>query len=105
MRQPGGRRKLASKAAALDLHGTLKDVAPPPPPLDELVAIAMANRPDLAAYRLGLARAQADVRLSHANRVPDVFALYQPFTYQDNSPFNQPSHDVAISVHLPLRSM
>jgi cobalt-zinc-cadmium efflux system outer membrane protein len=78
-------------AAGLDLHGTIRDVAPPPPPVDELVGRAMSTRPDLAAYRLGLTRAQADVRLTQANRLPDVFGLYQPFTYQDNSPFNLPS--------------
>ena len=40
---------------------------------------------------MGLERAGADVRLSKANRLPDVYMLYQPFTYQDNSPFNSPS--------------
>jgi outer membrane protein, heavy metal efflux system len=81
----------AEEAARLDLRGAIKDTAPMPPQLDQLVAMATGARPDLAAYRLGVARAQADVRLSQANRLPDVFALYQPFTYQDNSPFNAPS--------------
>ena len=75
---------------ALQLRGTLRDHAPPPPALPELIASALANRPDLAAYRLGMERAQADVRLSRANKWPDAFLLYQPFTYQDNSPFNAP---------------
>lgn len=75
----------------LELRGTLEDMTPPPPPVQNLVSSALANRPDLVAYRLGLQRAEADVRLSRANRLPDVYALYQPFTYQDNSPFNAPS--------------
>ena len=33
----------------------------------------------------------ADVRLAKANRISDVFVLYQPYTYQDNAPFNLPS--------------
>ncbi len=75
----------------LELRGTIEDPIPTPPPVQSLVTSALANRPDLAAYRLGLQRAEADVRLSRANRLPDVYALYQPFTYQDNSPFNSPS--------------
>ena len=31
------------------------------------------------------------MRLAQANRYSDVYVLYQPFTYQDNSPFNLPS--------------
>lgn len=80
-------------------------MAPPPPPVDQLVAWAMGNRPDLAAYRLGLTRAQADVRLSQANRLPDVFGLYQPFTYQDNAPFKMPSSRswaAGVTVTLPI---
>jgi cobalt-zinc-cadmium efflux system outer membrane protein len=94
-----------AQVASLDLHGSIKDAAPPPPALDELLAMAISNRPDLAAYRLGVARAQADVRLSQANRLPDVFGLYQPFTYQDNSPFNLPSSTswaVGATVTVPL---
>jgi len=71
----------------LELRGAIEDRVVSSPPLQELSTSALANRPDLASYRLGLQRAQADVRLSKANRLPDVFALYQPFTYQDLSPF------------------
>ncbi len=75
----------------LELRGTIEDNAPSPRPLEELVASALINRPDLAAYRLGLRRAEADVRLSKANRLPDVYVLYQPYTLQDNTPFHVPS--------------
>src|SRR5262249_46788197 len=57
----------------------------------ELIALAIAARPDLTAFRLGVARAQAEVNLAMANRFSDVFVLYQPFTYQNNAPFNLPS--------------
>jgi outer membrane protein, heavy metal efflux system len=75
----------------LDLRGTIEYRAGPPPPLEELVSSALVNRPDLAAYRLGLKRAGADVQLMKANSLPDVYVLYQPFTYQDNRPFHSPS--------------
>lgn len=94
----GSKRNLAlvlnlstERSAALELRGSVRDKAPPPPPLAQLMVTALANRPDLAAYRLGARRAGADVRLSKANVLPDVYLLYQPFTYQDNSPFNAPS--------------
>ena len=71
----------------LELRGTVKDTAPWAPPLDRLVSLAQANRPDLVAYRLGVQRAGADVKLSRANRLPDIYMLYQPLTYQDLTPF------------------
>jgi cobalt-zinc-cadmium efflux system outer membrane protein len=78
-------------AESLQLRGLIRDEAPPPPPIEELTAASLANRPDLVAFRLGVGRAVADVQLAEANRIPDVFVLYQPLTYQDNSPFQQPS--------------
>jgi cobalt-zinc-cadmium efflux system outer membrane protein len=90
-------------AASLDVRGTLRDLVPPPPPLDVLNQIALGQRPDLIAFRLGIARAEADVRLAEANRLSDVFLLYQPFTYQDNSPFNaQSATSWALGVTVPL---
>jgi outer membrane protein, heavy metal efflux system len=79
------------EVSALDLRGTIDDNGPPPPPLEQLVSRALVNRPDVAAYRLGLRRAEADVRLTKANRLPDVYLLYQPYTLQDNTPFHVPS--------------
>lgn len=92
------KRTLAAKlnlpphaAGSLDLRGAVTDQAPPPPELDELIGLALATRPDLAAFRLGVGRALAEVNLAQANRFSDVFLLYQPFTYQDNGPFSTPS--------------
>ena len=40
--------------ARLELEGTINDVAPPPPPVDELRKIALAERPDIVSVRLGV---------------------------------------------------
>ena len=47
----------------------------------------MDSRPDLLAFRLGVERANADVRLAQANRFSDVYLLAQPYTLQDNRPY------------------
>src|SRR5262249_18384590 len=75
-------------AEALGIRGSIYDTAPPPPPVDELIRAALQCRPDVVAYRLGIDRAKAEVKLARANRMSDVYLLYQPFTYQNNSPFN-----------------
>jgi outer membrane protein, heavy metal efflux system len=56
-----------------------------PMPREELIKKALAARPDLAATRLGLSRARADLRLAQANGYPDVYLLYQPYTFQNNT--------------------
>jgi cobalt-zinc-cadmium efflux system outer membrane protein len=91
------------EAEAMKVRGTIHDHAPPPPPVDELIGIALASRPDLNAYRLGLGRAQAEVNLAHANRYSDVYLLYQPYTFQNNAPFNKKSATSwAVGVTAPL---
>jgi cobalt-zinc-cadmium efflux system outer membrane protein len=95
----------ADKASALQVRGALRDVRPLPATADSLIGVAMTSRPDLASYRLGLERAQADARLARANRNSDVFLLYQPYTFQDNAPFGQKSaHSWAVgaTVMLPM---
>ena len=48
-------------------------------------------------------RARAEVRLAHANKWSDVFWLVQPYTFQDNSPYNAASsHSWATGVTVPL---
>lgn len=93
------------QAESLRIRGSIYDHAPPPPPIDELLSVALENRPDVAAYRLGIARARAEVKLARANRMSDIFVLYQPFTYQDTRPFNTPpatSWALGVTVPLPL---
>jgi cobalt-zinc-cadmium efflux system outer membrane protein len=74
------------EAETLEVRGTIRDRASPPPPEDELRRIALTARPDLVAYRLGIGRAEADVRLALANRFSDIYVLYQPYTLQNNQP-------------------
>ena len=69
-------------------------MAPPPPPADELIQIALTVRPDLVAQRLGIQRAEADVRLARAHRFADVYVLYQPYTFQDNAPIGLKSRNL-----------
>jgi cobalt-zinc-cadmium efflux system outer membrane protein len=64
----------------LALRGSILDTAEPPAPLESLVETALAGRPDLVSYRLGIARAEADVKLAKAMRFSDVYLLYQPYT-------------------------
>ena len=93
------------QANCLEPRGSLRDLAPPPPPLDELVRIAMEYRPDLAAARLGLVRAEAEVKLARANRLDDVYFFYDPITYQDNRAMKLPSGrswDVALAIPMPI---
>ena len=91
------------EAEALEVRGSIRDAFDPPPPVDQLVAIALSCRPDVVAYRLGIARAEAEVSLARANRLSDVYLLYQPYTFQNNAPFDTKSaHSWAIGVTVPL---
>jgi outer membrane protein, heavy metal efflux system len=76
-----------NETATLDLRGSINDNFPEPPPLDDLIKQAVAVRPDIASYRLGVIRATADVRLAKANAFNDVYVLWQPYTFQDNTPY------------------
>ncbi len=87
----------------LELRGTIRDKGPAPPPTQELQQIALTVRPDIVAYRLGIQRAEADVKLARANRYSDVYVLYQPYTFQDNSPYGEKSPmSWALGVTVPV---
>jgi outer membrane protein, heavy metal efflux system len=73
------------QAEQIELLGSLRDIAPPPPTDDELIALAYGARPDLMAFRLGVQRARADVQLSEAEKLSDVFVLYSPWELTNNS--------------------
>jgi outer membrane protein, heavy metal efflux system len=91
--------------ASLELRGTIQDVAPPPPPREVLTKLATDERPDVLALRLGILRAEADVRLARANAFSDVYVLWQPYTFQDNSPYglkSQYSWALGVTVPLPI---
>jgi outer membrane protein, heavy metal efflux system len=91
--------------AQLELRGTINDVAPPPPPIAELRKLAVAERPDIVSIRLGVHRAQADFRLAKANAYNDIYVLWQPYTFQDNTPYglkSQYSWALGVTVPLPI---
>jgi cobalt-zinc-cadmium efflux system outer membrane protein len=75
----------SAQAEALEVRGSLKDTFPPPPTLEEMQRTALAIRPDIASFRLGVSRAEADVKLAKANVLQDIYVLYQPYTLQDNT--------------------
>jgi cobalt-zinc-cadmium efflux system outer membrane protein len=94
-----------AEAEALELRGSISDTAPLPPPVGDLRRIALESRPDVISYRLGVTRAEADVRLARANRYSDVFVLWQPYTWQDNTPYglkSQVSWSLGLTVPLPI---
>jgi cobalt-zinc-cadmium efflux system outer membrane protein len=93
----------AAQAEGLELRGSIRDPFPPPPAADALIGLAMGGRPDLAAFRLGVMRASAEVQLARKNAFQDVYLLYQPYTLQDNTPLGlKSSHSWAVGVTVPL---
>lgn len=80
-----------SQAERIELRGSLKVNSPIPPLGTDLTNLALEYRPDLRAFRLGVARSQADAQLALANRLADVYVLFQPFTLQNNSPIGKQS--------------
>ena len=92
-------------SAALELRGSIQVETPKLPPVAELLKIALAERPDVASLRLGVQRAEADVRLAKANAYSDVYVLWQPYTFQDNSPYgvkSATSWALGVTVPLPI---
>ena len=90
---------------SMELRGTIYDKQPPPPPVEELCRIALETRPDIISFRLGVVRAEADVRLARANRYANPYLLFQPYTYQDNSPYgirSAVSYALGLTVPLPV---
>ena len=91
------------QAERLELRGTIGDLAPPLAEGPELVELALASRPDVMAYRLGIMSAQANVGLQRANRFSDAYLLYQPYTFQNNAPFGkQSATSWALGITVPL---
>lgn len=69
------------EACCFAVQGSLQVEAPRLPPLDELVALALRERPDLASARLQVERAVAEVELAESEWLATPFILLTPFTY------------------------
>lgn len=80
-----------NEADGLEIRGSIRDEVAPPPPPDDLGRLALCVRPDVVSYRLGVRRAQQDVRLQRAERFPDVFVLYTPYGFRNNAPVDEKS--------------
>jgi cobalt-zinc-cadmium efflux system outer membrane protein len=74
-------------ALGFRIRDKLRDDRPLPQGEEDLVQLALQSRPDLAAFRLGLRRAEAEVVSAKRERLSDFYLLYQPYTLQDNRPF------------------
>ncbi len=95
----------AAEASALELRGMLKDDSPPPLSREELVGMALSRRPDLIAFRFGIQRSQADVRLAKKERIDDVFVIYSPYEFRNNGPVggqNATSYSFGLMGSIPL---
>jgi cobalt-zinc-cadmium efflux system outer membrane protein len=69
----------------LDVRDPIGTVRELPLPEEELVKKGLEKRPDLLAIKLGVIRSEKDVKLAQANAYPDVYLLWQPFTFQNNT--------------------
>lgn len=77
------------QADALEVRDALRDRSPPPPGIEALVRLALMVRPDLAAYKLSVERAKADIKLEKSEGLEDIFLFYTPYTVQDFTPLGQ----------------
>lgn len=75
----------APVGAPLQLRGSIRTEVGQVPCLEQVLDLAMMNRPDLRAFQLGMSRAAAEVDLAVKERYPDVFVLYTPWGLTDNS--------------------
>jgi cobalt-zinc-cadmium efflux system outer membrane protein len=92
-----------AESEALELRGSIRDPGPPAPAPEELTEMALRYRPDVIANRLGVPYAMAQYKLQRANAYSDAYLLYQPYTFQNNTPFHEKSaHSWALGITMPL---
>jgi cobalt-zinc-cadmium efflux system outer membrane protein len=76
------------ESGRLEIHGSIRVAVPGSPTYDSLIQLALCNRPDLIAYRLGVERAREIQKQERAERFSDAYFLYTPYEYRDNSQTN-----------------
>jgi cobalt-zinc-cadmium efflux system outer membrane protein len=87
----------------LRIRGSLRERVPPVGGTEELVQQALQVRPDLAAYRMGVTRARADVQLARAEGIDNAFLFYTPYTVVDYAPQGlQSANGWALGTILPV---
>jgi cobalt-zinc-cadmium efflux system outer membrane protein len=94
-----------TQATTIAIRGSIRNTRPEIPSDDALIRMAVEERPDLVANRLGVRRAVADVDLARKNRFQDVYLLAQPYTFQNNQPYGVKSaysYAVGVTVTLPI---
>ena len=95
----------AAQIERLDVFDPVGKFQAIPMSREDLVKKALAIRPDLIAYKFGLRRAQADLKVAKTNAYPDVFVLYQPYTFQNNTYLGVPSAyswTLAVTAAVPI---
>jgi cobalt-zinc-cadmium efflux system outer membrane protein len=93
----------AEQAENIGIRGTLRHPLPALPRTEELIELARQLRPDLAAYRLGIERARAEVRLAQADGIGNAFLFGTPYTAVDYSPVGkQSANGWGMGVLLPV---
>lgn len=96
----------AEQADQLRLCGSLRTLAPPPPPVAELIEIARRSRPDLQAYHLSVDRARAELRREKAEALDDFFLFFTPYQALDQTPQGkQVGNSWEIGVLVPIPSL
>jgi cobalt-zinc-cadmium efflux system outer membrane protein len=74
-----------TEASTIQVRDFIRDVRPLPISKEDLLERAYQSRPDMLAMKLAVERSHADVQLGKANGYPDVYLLWQPYTFQNNS--------------------
>jgi outer membrane protein, heavy metal efflux system len=98
-----------AEIATRKLRGQLEfepDEEPSLTPTENLVRLALDNRPDLQAQRLAVSFTEANIKAVLANRFDDVLLLYQPYTFHDGrqgaGTNNSLAWTIGVTVPLPL---
>ena len=73
--------------AQLELKGTINDVRRRLRLPKSCGSSPSPNGPTSSRSGWAFVRAEADVRLAKANAYSDVYVLWQPYTFQDNTPY------------------
>lgn len=95
----------SASTEAMQVRDVFRDVKELAEPADALIKRALAVRPDLAAIRLGVRRAAADVTLARRNAIPDVYVTWQPYTFQNNQYLgvnSATSYTFGITANVPI---